>query len=128
MVNQVLIDIGGHFGTLVWNNPDSECVHIHTLKNFLWGKTGIPEHEQNIFLEGKLLPNNYKLSLSNEIHDPLIVRLKLPILGGKGGFGALLRGAGAKASKKLKTSTDDCRDLKYVTLSVEFNSSLVEGE
>jgi len=112
MVSQVLIDIGGQFGSIVWNNQKAaECVNICYLKNFLFDKTGIPVQEQIISLEGKLLPNDHKLVLPKTQQDPLVVRLKLPILGGKGGFGALLRGAGAKASKRLKTSTDDCRDL-----------------
>jgi hypothetical protein len=37
------------------------------------------------------------------------VELKLKVVGGKGGFGALLRGAGARSGKKV--TQDDCRDL-----------------
>lgn len=37
------------------------------------------------------------------------LQLKLRVVGGKGGFGALLRGAGNKSGKKI--SQDDCRDL-----------------
>jgi hypothetical protein len=33
------------------------------------------------------------------------------LTGGKGGFGALLRGAGAKAGAKRTNNFDDCRDL-----------------
>jgi len=43
--------------------------------------------------------------------DFSLVNINLRLLGGKGGFGALLRGAGTKAGQKKNNNTDDCRDL-----------------
>jgi len=110
-VNQILINIGGNFGTIVWNNEtNSDYVDVGFIKRFIFEKTHIPVQDQNIIFNGKFLQKENKLEINN-YSAVTVLQLKLPIFGGKGGFGALLRGAGAKAGKNLKVSNDDCRDL-----------------
>jgi hypothetical protein len=71
------------------------------LKEVVEARTGIPCDEQ--------VWDTTKLS---EEQTVISARVGLRVQGGKGGFGALLRGAGAKASAKLKSiSNEDCRDL-----------------
>jgi len=76
-------------------------------------KTRIEQLEGISVQDQRLIQNSKELSNSCRIHssDHVQLRLALRILGGKGGFGALLRGAGAKAGSKKNTNFDDCRDL-----------------
>jgi len=77
------------------------------LKGRLRDICGIPEAEQRISGPCRDLSNPLQYidrSCGN-------LRLSLRLAGGKGGFGALLRGAGAKAGAKRVSNYDDCRDL-----------------
>jgi len=86
---------------------NSSGITIEQVKTRIEQLEGISVHDQ------RLIQNSKELSNSCEIHssDHVQLRLALRILGGKGGFGALLRGAGAKAGSKKNTNFDDCRDL-----------------
>jgi len=78
---------------------------VYQLKQKLQNVCGIPVTQQRVC-------NLYKeFSDSHLLSESCTLSLGLRILGGKGGFGALLRGAGAKAGAKMITNFDDCRDL-----------------
>src|SRR4051812_21630220 len=83
--------------TLCLTSP-YEVVTDEWLKLMIERRTGIPSCE--LVLRGG----------SRDGSGDLFIEASLRLLGGKGGFGALLRGAGA-ATSKIKISNDDCRDL-----------------
>jgi len=72
----------------------------------------LPDHSDNNY--GNQRRNNGK-ELENDfstIESCIIpVRVSLRIVGGKGGFGSLLRGAPANPGVKKKTNFEDSRDL-----------------
>jgi len=62
--------------------------------------------EYFISSNGKFLSNSFPL---NELYNNQILTLNKKILGGKGGFGTLLKRQ--NANKKIKNNVDACRDL-----------------
>jgi len=101
--------ISGFFGrTLCLNVTDS--IQVGQIKTNIWELEGIPVVEQRLTLQGKQLwKDDHTFSIQQLITLPPL-QFSLGLLGGKGGFGALLRGAGAKAGSK-KVGNEDCRDL-----------------
>eukprot|EP01117_Protostelium_nocturnum_P001364 TRINITY_DN1167_c0_g1_i1.p1 TRINITY_DN1167_c0_g1~~TRINITY_DN1167_c0_g1_i1.p1 ORF type:complete len:242 (+),score=137.94 TRINITY_DN1167_c0_g1_i1:209-934(+) len=74
------------------------------IKEEICGLEGIPSEEQRILFNGREIHSNSLEAIENNS----FLRLKLRLNGGKGGFGALLRGS--KSGAKV-TNFDDCRDL-----------------
>jgi len=86
--------------------PFSEVsITVAQIKSKLEDICGIPASQQ------RLSTNCRELSDSLLISEFCSLSLNVRLVGGKGGFGALLRGAGAKAGAKKTTNYDDCRDL-----------------
>jgi len=87
-----------------------ERTNILAIKECIERIEGIPVLEQRITLNSKPLCDDYSVT-SEVAYELPPFHLSLRLLGGKGGFGALLRGQGAKAGAKRTTNFDDCRDL-----------------
>ncbi|KAF2324877.1 hypothetical protein GH714_020945 [Hevea brasiliensis] len=76
------------------------------IKRRVFEITKIPTHCQRLIYSGT------QLSESSAISSPeCTVHLLLRLLGGKGGFGSLLRGAATKAGQKKTNNFDACRDM-----------------
>jgi len=82
-----------------------ELTTILNVKFKLQDLCGIPVDQQ------RLATNCRELSDSQLLSECAQLNLHIRLHGGKGGFGALLRGAGAKAGNKRPSSYDDCIDL-----------------
>jgi len=109
-MHQILVNlIGGRTRVLDFNVPN-ESVKVLEIKQILEDLEGISAKEQRITLNCKELSNSASLLVSS-FPDLPPLRLSLRVNGGKGGFGALLRGAGAKIGQKKNSNFDDCRDL-----------------
>jgi hypothetical protein len=84
---------------------------VGQIKSAIQDREGIPVDIQRLTYQTKELrdssQNLFKRTGSCDVTP--IFTLSLCLLGGKGGFGALLRGAGSKGKKT--TNFDDCRDL-----------------
>ncbi|CAG9863055.1 unnamed protein product [Phyllotreta striolata] len=74
-------------------------------KQFLEEQYGLPINSYYILMNGKIVDSNYILNDSNLKCLQIIPR----ILGGKGGFGSMLRAIGAQIEKT--TNREACRDL-----------------
>lgn len=87
---------------------------VERLKEIIQEKEGIPVDFQRLTLSTKNVSGekfiNFKSIQSNISSSSFVLfHLNLRLQGGKGGFGALLRGQGSKGKKT--TNHDDCRDL-----------------
>jgi len=87
---------------------DLSCA-VGCFKIMIQNKEGIPPVQQRLVFAGKELEDNMTLIECN-IQRESTISLSLRLLGGKGGFGAMLR---AQAKKKTHKTTDFsmCRDL-----------------
>lgn len=81
-------------------------VYGHEIKNRIYEATKIPTHLQRLIYSGLQLKDRTIIS-----DDHITFNLVLRLLGGKGGFGSLLRGAATKAGQKKTNNFDACRDM-----------------
>lgn len=90
----------------------SPYVDGHALKHRLFQTTGIPPNHQRLVTGSRQIENDSVLSCSGDPSGRFpTVHLLLRLLGGKGGFGSLLRGAATKAGQKKTNNFDACRDM-----------------
>ncbi|XP_038875299.1 replication stress response regulator SDE2 [Benincasa hispida] len=87
----------------------SPSVHGHALKHRLFQSTGIPPNHQRLVTGIRQIEEDSVVSCSGGRFPT--VHLLLRLLGGKGGFGSLLRGAATKAGQKKTNNFDACRDM-----------------
>ncbi|PRP83245.1 hypothetical protein PROFUN_09457 [Planoprotostelium fungivorum] len=104
MVGVLLTAPNGRTSTVQVVLSKQGLVSLHNIKTSVEEHLGIPYREQRITSYGNLPLNDWL-----RLEECAILRVQLRLLGGKGGFGALLRGAGSKGKKT--TNFDDCRDL-----------------
>lgn len=68
--------------------------------------------------DGKLLSSTVLLyELEDGARGPVFLELGVRMLGGKGGFGSMLRAQGGKMSSQKTSNNDSCRDLNGRRLS-----------
>lgn len=93
-----VVIFGKHFTT------DVDCTDVLSLKREISQKHGVPVEDLLATLNGRLVSDDYDISGSNDV-----VRLSTKLIGGKGGFGSMLRAIGAQIEKT--TNREACRDL-----------------
>ncbi|KAH7522879.1 hypothetical protein JRO89_XSUnG0090800 [Xanthoceras sorbifolium] len=95
--------LNGKTATLNFTAPR---VSGHEIKHRIHEFTRIPTHLQRLICSGYQLRDRTVIS-----DDNATIHLVLSLLGGKGGFGSLLRGAATKAGQKKTNNFDACRDM-----------------
>jgi hypothetical protein len=85
----------------------SEAIPVSRLKQHIEDFEGIPCHEQRLACSQRELLDDAVLSGD----EMFFVSLSLRVVGGKGGFGSLLRGAPSKIGQKKTDNFDACRDI-----------------
>ncbi|KAJ7007829.1 replication stress response regulator SDE2-like [Populus alba x Populus x berolinensis] len=92
--------------TKVLNFKTPSSCTAQAIKQQIFQVTQIPIHYQRLMCRG------FQLNDDSIITTPeSTVYLLLRLLGGKGGFGSLLRGAATKAGQKKTNNFDACRDM-----------------
>lgn len=84
-----------------------DSISVFDLKSSIQSIDGIPIDEQRVKYSSKQLNDSFLLS-SN--HSGFL-EISLRLIGGKGGFGALLKGGSTGVSAKKTTNKGACRDL-----------------
>ncbi|GAV64420.1 Telomere_Sde2 domain-containing protein/Telomere_Sde2_2 domain-containing protein [Cephalotus follicularis] len=103
MLQLFLRSLSGKTLTLNFSTPR---VFASTIKSRVYEITRIPVHLQRLIYHG------YQLEDISVISQPDTTLHLVPrLLGGKGGFGSLLRGAATKAGQKKTNNFDACRDM-----------------
>ncbi|KAL2893226.1 Replication stress response regulator SDE2 [Bienertia sinuspersici] len=95
--------------TLTLQFPTHQTLTPQSIKHQIQTLTKIPIESQNLTLNGKFLSNSIQIPLKSLSLSTIYLNLSL--LGGKGGFGSLLRGAATKAGQKKTNNFDACRDM-----------------
>jgi len=109
-----ILNLIGNLKPICINVKNSPIQTIGDLKQYVEEIYGISKEEQKISTySGKYLKNedNLKASIGMN-HDFQITNLSVSVLGGKGGFGSMLRAQGGKMSSKKTTNVESCRDLQ----------------
>jgi replication stress response regulator SDE2 len=137
LLQQLFVRGVDHHTTVVECTKEQLQTHtIFWLKSQLQDKSGIPVCHQRLWLGSHCIENNQATLAEvllrivksqpagpgsgavvpcqeQDSHDTCVsLRLSLSLLGGKGGFGALLRGQGKRVGQKKTTDTSACRDLQ----------------
>lgn len=104
IIMQIFVQLpGGRTRAL---NFDQGKVKVSSLKQSIADYEGIPGNEQRLVCaQRELLDDAFLLD------DLCFVSLSLRVVGGKGGFGSLLRGAPSKIGQKKTDNFDACRDI-----------------
>ncbi|KAF5733517.1 protein SDE2 [Tripterygium wilfordii] len=95
--------LNGNVRTVQFPSPR---VYGDALKQRIFEITRIPIHAQRLVYGNQQVDDTTVISQSDGT-----VHLLLRLLGGKGGFGSLLRGAATKAGQKKTNNFDACRDM-----------------
>ncbi|XP_013137829.1 PREDICTED: protein SDE2 homolog [Papilio polytes] len=82
---------------------DSDCSNTSDLRCRISQAFGIPQDDLFITVNGRIVSNEFHLGKEN------VVRVHTRLVGGKGGFGSMLRAIGAQIEKT--TNREACRDL-----------------
>lgn len=91
---------------------NESSLSVNDLQSYIQDKEALPVEEQKLWANGKLLLSNQLISLESHLHHPLMIDVHLDVLGGKGGFGSLLRGGQAGVMQKKTTNFNACRNLE----------------
>ncbi|KAK9728902.1 hypothetical protein K7432_000725 [Basidiobolus ranarum] len=102
-------------------NPRLLCLEFNSnptialVKSRVHEISHIPVEEQRILTFGGLpLDESYVVDSSNT--HPTTLKVQMALVGGKGGFGSMLRAQGGRMSSKKTTNYDSCRDLSGTRL------------
>eukprot|EP01119_Soliformovum_irregulare_P006498 TRINITY_DN1857_c0_g1_i1.p1 TRINITY_DN1857_c0_g1~~TRINITY_DN1857_c0_g1_i1.p1 ORF type:complete len:334 (-),score=89.98 TRINITY_DN1857_c0_g1_i1:29-1030(-) len=101
-------NLSGNHERFTWNRCSVTAAQIW---EDVSSRFGIPQNELRFTINSKELNEPTRIFTLEDIETLPPIRTSLRLLGGKGGFGALLRGAGAKIGTKKTANFDDCRDL-----------------
>jgi len=143
MNTSILVSTFPPFPTLAFSLPSD--TPLATLPPLIYSRLNLNErlHHLTLSLNSGPLPlTSNPLSTLHDVHggnNPLVtLRLTVPVLGGKGGFGSQLRAAGGRMSSQKTNNNDSCRDLngrrlstvkeaqKYVMCVMLFDLSLTD--
>lgn len=81
-----------------------DCTDVSSVKCDISHKHGVPVEDLCATLNGRPVSDDYDITTTNNV-----VRLSTKLVGGKGGFGSMLRAIGAQIEKT--TNREACRDL-----------------
>lgn len=83
---------------------NADCDDVNTLKRGIFQQYGVPTEDLVVTVNGKSLPADLDLKTTKNV-----IRVFSKLVGGKGGFGSMLRAIGAQIEKT--TNREACRDL-----------------
>ncbi|KAI3947217.1 hypothetical protein MKX01_019870 [Papaver californicum] len=122
--------IDGKTATLKFTTP---TISGESIKTHLYKITKIPQNQQRLITGTKQIHDETLIKIPEKDGTFFTIYLLGRLLGGKGGFGSLLRGAGTKAGQKKTENFDACRDmsgrrLRYVNAEKKLEEWKAEEE
>lgn len=121
------------FVRLPWEQDRSKrlsSVFVDSAENLSWAelfdKLPLKSVLQHVYftLEGRLLNVNSRVDVK-ELSSPTFITANARLLGGKGGYGSLLRSQGSRMSSRKSTNFESCRDLEGRRLRTVHQSQAV---
>jgi len=106
----VIITLFANKKTMCLSFPTNAHITISDIKQVVYRRLLLePKHQCFYTTSGKFLNDHTSIFENNE--EFVNVSLRIRILGGKGGFGSMLRAQGGKMASQKTTNFEACRDL-----------------
>jgi hypothetical protein len=107
----VIVTLFGDKKTICLVFPTDAHKTVFDIKQVVYKRILLePKHQCLYTTSGKLLNDNASI-FENENEEFVNINIKIRILGGKGGFGSMLRAQGGKMASQKTTNFEACRDL-----------------
>ncbi|CAG8622684.1 1485_t:CDS:2 [Diversispora eburnea] len=106
----VIVNLFGSLSPICLNFSPAENVTLFDLKRTIYSRIQIDPDQVYYTSSGKCLTEDEQI-FENEQVKFKILNLNLRLLGGKGGFGSMLRAQGGKMASQKTTNFEACRDL-----------------
>ena len=107
----VIVTLFGNKKTMCLTFPTDARITVFDVKQIVYKRILLEPKHQNIYTTSGKLLNDYTYVFENNNEEFVNVSLKIRILGGKGGFGSMLRAQGGKMASQKTTNFEACRDL-----------------
>ncbi len=91
------------YGNTIALSFSADAIAFGDVKCAIEAREGIPIHEQKLTCNGKVYDDSFRISSETAQTLPPL-RLGLRVVGGKGGFGSLLRGGNTRVGQKKVTA------------------------
>ncbi|KAJ0409135.1 hypothetical protein ATCC90586_002846 [Pythium insidiosum] len=119
-----------HFNRTLCLSLSSDDVSLSAITRVIQQREGVPADRLELLVDGERLHDDDELPMA-----PRIIRARMTdgLLGGKGGFGAMLRSMGKGSAGKATTNFGACRDLhgrrlRHVNQEVQMQKWREESE
>ncbi|KAI7847836.1 telomere stability and silencing-domain-containing protein [Circinella umbellata] len=111
-MHQAIVNLAGGHAPICISFDQSQDATVYDLKKRITTLTNVNMANQSIStMGGRLLSD--EASMFNQQQDgPTIFNMSLRLLGGKGGFGSMLRAQGGRMNAQKTTNFEACRDLQ----------------
>uniref|UniRef100_A0A1D1XJC8 UPF0667 family protein C31G5.18c n=1 Tax=Anthurium amnicola TaxID=1678845 RepID=A0A1D1XJC8_9ARAE len=106
----VIINLFSDKKTICLVYPTDAHITVFDIKQVVYKRLLLEPKYQCFYTSGKLLNDNASI-FENKNDEFVNINLRIRILGGKGGFGSMLRAQGGKMASQKTTNFEACRDL-----------------
>jgi hypothetical protein len=107
----VIVTLFGNKKTMCLIFPTEAHITIFDIKQVVYKRLLLEPKDQYFYTTSGKLLNDHAPIFENENEAFANVNLRIRILGGKGGFGSMLRAQGGKMASQKTTNFEACRDL-----------------
>ncbi|CAB4427032.1 unnamed protein product [Rhizophagus irregularis] len=107
----VIVTLFSDKKTMCLTFPTDAHITIFDIKQVVYKRLLLEPKDQYLYTTSGKLLNDHAPIFENENEEFVNVNLRIRILGGKGGFGSMLRAQGGKMASQKTTNFEACRDL-----------------
>ncbi|GBB91505.1 hypothetical protein RclHR1_18830005 [Rhizophagus clarus] len=107
----VIVTLFSNKKTVCLTYPTDAHITIFDIKQIVYKRLLLEPKDQYFYTTSGKLLNDHAHIFENENEEFVNVNLRIRILGGKGGFGSMLRAQGGKMASQKTTNFEACRDL-----------------
>ena len=111
-MHQAIVNLVGGHAPICLSFDQGQNATVHDLKEHITTLTKVNTANQSISTMGGRLLTDDALMFNEQQEGPAIFNMSLRLLGGKGGFGSMLRAQGGRMNAQKTTNFEACRDLQ----------------
>ena len=111
-MHQAIVNLVGGHAPICLSFDQCQNATVYDLKEHITTLTKVNMVNQSISTMGGRLLTDDALMFNEQQEGPAIFNMSLRLLGGKGGFGSMLRAQGGRMNAQKTTNFEACRDLQ----------------